>query len=586
MSERPPDVATLSAATAAQLPPGRGPLAQEAYLRALQETLPCAIHLYDAQGRLVQANAAALAAMGRDAVTALGRAPHELSRFLREDGTAMPNDEIPSRIVLRTGGAVRGMIVGVQTGDGASRWYQVAASPIFGPEGAVSQVMAVSFDITERREAERALQHSALHDALTGLPNRVALHAHLEGAIADACENGDSTALLLLDIDRFREVNDTLGHRNGDVLVQQIGVRLRDALEPGATIARLGGDEFGILLQRTSGKAAAAVAGRMLEALTLPFQVDGQRLDVDASIGIASYPEHGGDADTLLRRADVAMYLAKGSKDGLAVYAQELDVHSPARLALVSDLRRAISQDQFFLSFQPQLSLAGRRLRGVEALARWQHPQRGLVRPDQFVPLAEGTGAIKQLTLWVLDAALRQCRSWRRAGIHLPVAVNLSARNLQDGTLPLALADLLDLRQVPADDLILEITESTIMADPDRAMEVLTQLGGMGVRLAIDDFGTGYSSLAYLKRLPANEIKIDKSFVLRMSEDQDDATIVRSIVDLGHNLGLEVVAEGVEDCEAWNLLAALGCDMAQGYFISPPLPAPELERWLDKQAQL
>jgi EAL domain-containing protein (putative c-di-GMP-specific phosphodiesterase class I) len=303
-------------------------------------------------------------------------------------------------------------------------------------------------------------------------------------------------------------------------------------------------------------------------------------LNVGASIGIALCPEHGEDADTLLRRADIAMYTAKRAHEGFAFYQPEQDDHTPDRLLLAGELRHAIENDQLVLHYQPKASFATGCVSHVEALVRWNHPQRGLVPPDQFIPLAEQTGLIRPLFLWVLNDALHQCSLWQQEGIGLHVAVNLSMRNLQDPRLPDTLVNLLSRWNLEPTWVELEITESALAADPERAMRILTRFSAMGMRITIDDFGTGYSSLAYLKRLPVDEIKIDKSFVLGMVNDENDATIVRSTIDLGHNLGLKVVAEGVEDQATWDLLTAWGCDLAQGYFLSHPLPAPDLVAWL------
>jgi diguanylate cyclase (GGDEF)-like protein len=433
---------------------------------------------------------------------------------------------------------------------------------------------------TLRHQAE-VNEHQALHDALTNLPNRTLFHDRVGQALVSARREHIPVAVMIMDLDRFKEVNDTLGHASGDELLKQVGVRLRAALRESDTVARLGGDEFGVLLPRVVDSAAAvSVARKLRKALEEPFTIHSLALQIEASVGIALYPEHGDDVHSLLQRADVAMYVAKEHPAGCEVYARERDDYSPDRLTLLTELRRAIDTGELVLHYQPKAELRSGEVNGVEALVRWSHPERGLVRPDEFIPLAQKTGVIVPLTFFVLNEALRQCRTWQLEGLELCVGVNLSARNLLDVNLPDTVGELLAKWELPPSLLELEITESTILADPIRAMHVLSRLSGMGVRLAIDDFGTGYSSLAYLKRLPVDELKIDKSFVQGMEDDENDAVIVRSTIDLGRNLGLRVVAEGVETAEAWRQLASLGCDVAQGYYLSRPVPAAELASWL------
>ena len=433
---------------------------------------------------------------------------------------------------------------------------------------------------TLRQQAE-VNEHQALHDALTDLPNRTLFHDRVGQALVTARRDHIPTAVMIMDLDRFKEVNDTLGHASGDELLKLAGDRLRATLRESDTVARLGGDEFGVLLPKVVDSAAAVnVARKLRRALEEPFTIHGLALQIEASVGIALYPEHGEDVHSLLQRADVAMYVAKEHPDGCEVYAKERDDYSPDRLTLLTELRRAIDRGEVILHYQPKADLRTGEVNSVEALVRWNHPARGLVRPDEFVPLAQKTGVIVPLTFFVLNEALRQCRTWMLEGLELCVGVNLSARNLLDVHLPDTVGELLAKWEVPPSLLELEITESTILADPIRAMHVLSRLSNMGVRLAIDDFGTGYSSLAYLKRLPVDELKIDKSFVHGMEDDENDAVIVRSTIDLGRNLGLRVVAEGVETAEAWRRLVALGCDVAQGYYLSRPVPASALAEWL------
>ena len=437
---------------------------------------------------------------------------------------------------------------------------------------------------TLRHQAE-VNEHQALHDALTDLPNRTLFHDRVHQALTSARRDHVPSAVMIMDLDRFKEVNDTLGHASGDELLKQVGIRLRDSLRESDTVARLGGDEFGVLLPKVLDSAAAvAVARKLRTTLEEPFTIHGLALQMEASIGIALYPDHGTNVQSLLQRADVAMYVAKEHPAGCEVYSRERDAYSPDRLTLLTELRRAIDRGQLVLHYQPKVDLRTGEIHGVEALVRWKHPERGMVPPDEFIPPAQKTGVIGPLTMFVLDEALRQCRNWALQGLELCVAVNLSTRNLLDVHLPDTVGELLSRWEVPPSLLGLEITESTILADPIRAMQILSRLDEMGVRLAIDDFGTGYSSLAYLKRLPVDELKIDKSFILGMEESENDAVIVRSTIDLGRNLGLRVVAEGVETSTAWNRLASLGCDIAQGYYLSRPIPAGELTEWVRARA--
>ena len=421
-------------------------------------------------------------------------------------------------------------------------------------------------------------EHLAMHDALTDLPNRNLFHDRAQQAILAAKRDESLVGLLILDLDRFKEVNDTLGHQSGDLLLQEVATRLRSRMRESDSVARLGGDEYGLLLPGIRSTAdAVVIADEVRTLLRTSVLLQGITLELDVSVGIAVYPDHGDDVDTLMQRADVAMYVAKKDHSGCELYAAARDDYSPGRLALASELRRALDEHELILHYQPQVELASGRIVAAEALVRWLHPNEGLLGPDQFVPLSETTGQIRELTLYVLNAALDQLRTWRTSGLDLRIAVNLSARDLVDLTFPATVAQMLAARDLPADRLELEITESVILADPMRARAILNQLSEIGVRLAIDDYGSGYSSLGYLKRLPVSTIKIDRSFVMNMEHDNNDTVIVRSTIDLGRNLGLRVVAEGVETQTARDQLAALECDYAQGYFLSRPLPPPQVE---------
>jgi diguanylate cyclase (GGDEF)-like protein len=432
----------------------------------------------------------------------------------------------------------------------------------------------------ERRQAQQRAHYLAYTDPLTDLPNRARFMELTQEAIVAARSAGHPLALLLLDLDRFKEVNDTLGHNRGDNLLQQVGMRLHGTLFAADRIARLGGDEFAILLPRLAAvDDVRHVIKKLHDCLVAPFLIDGVPIAVETSIGVAIAPEHAADADTLLQRADIAMYHAKRMASGYAVYAPEHDPHSPERLGLMAELRDAIEQSQLLLHFQPMVEIRTGRIVGTEALVRWQHLRLGLLTPDKFIGTAEQTGLIGPLTRWVLTDALAHCQRASREGIRLRVSVNLSARSLHDPHLMETVGQALKVTGAEPDRLALEITESAIVLDPKRAAETLAKLSHMGIRLSIDDFGTGYTSLASIKRLPVNEIKIDKSFVAGMLTDEKDAKVVRSMIELGHNLGLTAVAEGVETQAMFDALAALGCDEAQGYFISRPQACDVLKSW-------
>ncbi len=472
--------------------------------------------------------------------------------------------------------------------DGSVVWVSASFSIVREPDGRPSFGIVMVQDDTERKAAQDALlrqseinEHQALHDGLTGLPNRTLFRDRIEQAIMIAEREGGQVAVAMMDLDRFKDVNDSLGHHAGDALLVEIGKRLRGILRSSDTVARLGGDEFGVLISKPRTERDVIVVIEKIRAgLERPVTIDGLALPAEGSIGIAMFPHHGEDVDTLLRHADVAMYGAKEEKGGYAFYEKSRNESDPARLTLVSELRRAIEERELVLYYQPKADLANGAVQSVEALLRWNHPTRGLVGPDEFIPLAQQTGLIKPLTLYVLDQALTQCRAWQRAGMTLSVAVNLSVRNLLDADFPDQVKHLLKKRRVDPSLLELEITESTMLSDPVRTKRVLDKLSAMGVSLSIDDFGTGYSSLAYLSQLPVNEIKIDRSFVMNMAESDNDAVIVRSTIDLARNLGLHVVAEGVETEQAWDQLSKLGCTLAQGYYLSRPVPAAELTEWL------
>jgi len=435
--------------------------------------------------------------------------------------------------------------------------------------------------IDQLRQEAAEREHEAFHDSLTGLPNRAMFHQRVAEAIARG-HAGQRLAVMLMDLDRFKDVNDTLGHHSGDLLLCEVASRLRGAGLRDATIARLGGDEFAILAGTVRTDAdLEAVAYRVSNTFAEPVVIDDLALEVRGSIGIALWPEHGLDPSTLLKRADVAMYWAKAAEDPVAVYDAGRDHNTPRRLSLAGELRQAIDENRLVVHFQPKANVSDGKVIGAEALVRWNHPVHGFVSPEEFIPLAETTGGIHSLTSFVLREALQQCRRWQDANHNIGVAVNLAVRNLRDGGLPDEIAALLAETGIAARNLTLEITESSIMRDTKRSTRILDELSELGVELAIDDFGTGYSSLSYLQQLPVHEIKIDKSFVLSLATSPNDATIVRSIIELGHNLNLGVVAEGVENGPTWDRLRAMQCDTLQGYFLSRPMPADQMMEWLE-----
>jgi diguanylate cyclase (GGDEF)-like protein len=422
-------------------------------------------------------------------------------------------------------------------------------------------------------------EHLARHDSLTELPNR---RWFLESVgVALKNPNLEAGGLLLVDLNGFKEVNDTLGHHHGDLVLQEVGPRLRAAFRSEDLVARLGGDEFAVFMPGADRDAAQAAVQRLQDALHKPVDVDGIDIELDASIGLAWYPDHGGDVDTLLQRADVAMYRAKASHHPLVTYRAEDDYHSPERLVIAADLRRALAADQLVLHYQPQVELGHGRPVAAEGLVRWHHPQRGLLGPPEFIEVAERTGLIKDLTYRVLDLGLNDLRLWNEDGRQLSLSLNVSVRSLLDRRFPEEVERLLSRHGVDGAALTLELTESSLMVDPEVAKKTMRHLAELGVSVAIDDFGTGYSSLAYLTDLPIGELKIDKSFVRAMGSDARNAIVVRSTIELAHNLGLRTVAEGIEDSFTFDRLRALGCELAQGFHMSEPLPAASLVTWLD-----
>jgi len=420
-----------------------------------------------------------------------------------------------------------------------------------------------------------ALEHIAMHDALTSLPNRTLLMDRLNQSISNAQRRKRTLALLMLDLDRFKEINDTLGHLTGDALLQQVGARLRNVLRDSDTVARLGGDEFAVLLPNVSDTNALRIAAAIHERLEKVYEVYEHSLYVGVSIGVA-----GESSESLLQHADVAMYMAKRNNSGIMLYDVERDLHSVTHLSVLTDLRSAADNEEFILQYQPKLTMRDSNVEGAEALLRWKHPKQGLIMPDSFINAAEQTGLIKRLSNWVLDTAIRDCQHLHQKGHKINMSVNLSVWDIQDPNIGLTITQKLEKWGLSARYLTLEITERVMMAEPERARLVLSELDNMGVQVVIDDFGTGFSSLVYLKQLPVSMLKVDKSFVIDMMRDESDAAIVHSIIELAHNLGLQTVAEGVENDQAWSWLRTWDCDYAQGYYISHPLSLADFEQYL------
>ena len=436
-------------------------------------------------------------------------------------------------------------------------------------------------DVSEERAQVQTLEHQATHDDLTGLPNRGLLFDRLEKAIDRAGGSEEKIGLLIMDLDRFKEVNDTFGHHYGDSLLQEVARRLLDEVERDQTIARMGGDEFALVIPRLSDPGEAIrVARRLTNALEYPFEIEQYRFEVGASVGISVYPDHGGDAATLMRRSDAAMYKAKREGIGFSMFTADLEQEDPASMSLAVELREAIRNGWLEMFYQPKVHLRTGVVVGVEALARWRRRD-GYILPDVFIRLAEKTGMIGSLTEWAIDTVLEQCAEWRKVGKPLSVAVNVSGRSFHEHILPQKIFDKLQRLGLEPQHFKLEITESNILADPPQALAILSLLRSLGLRISLDDFGTGYSSLTHLRQLPVDEIKIDKSFVMGMSSSEADAAIVRAMVDLAHSLGRQVVAEGVADSNLCRRVAEIGVDVAQGYCFTPPLPAPRLEEWLE-----
>ena len=493
-------------------------------------------------------------------------------------------------IALATHSSVRRGVIDMITREALSDLVLLALSPIVIVAADRSLVMLPVLLLPVLAVYRSALlsaekEHQAMHDALTDLPNRLQFSEVVERRFDNSRSKSTSGAVLLIDLDRFKEVNDTLGHQTGDALLCQIGPRIQQILPEGGVVARLGGDEFAVMVPDVGADDARRIGEAIVKVLEPPFRLDDFNLEVQASIGIALFPDHGTSADSLIKQADIAMYFAKGRNSGIEIYNVEHDQNSRRRLSLLSELRTALVNGEVVLYYQPKLDLSTGTVIGVEALVRWHHPLFGLIPPAEFVPFAEHTGLIRPLTNFVLRTAVAQARTWLDSGIDTAVAVNLSARSLHDGAISTEIAHLLSEFSLPAKRLQLEITESAIMADPARAKRVLEDLEAMGLHLSIDDFGTGYSSLSYLQDLPVREVKIDMSFVANVLENPRNRVIVRSTIDLAHHLGLRSTAEGIENAAAQEWLRLAGCDQGQGFHIAAPMPAEDVTRWLSDAAR-
>src|SRR5437867_3867196 len=522
---------------------------------------------------------------GMEAAT--GIAPSRLlGRHRMADGTldASPESLAAYEACIEGRKAFRDFTYGITRVDGVRCYVRISGEPVFDEGGNFRGYRGVGRDVTATALAELKVHELACYDSLTGLPNRNMFLGELDRTIARARRQGREFAVCFIDLDRFKTVNDMLGHDAGDELLKMMAGRLRGVLRESDLVARLGGDEFVVLLEG-GGSAAdlSAVAQKMLAAIGQPLTLHGCVFDITCSIGVGVFPTDGEDAATLLKHADAAMYLAKErGKNTLQFYTAELAEMAERQFAIESELRLALVRDELLLHFQPKIDIATGRMCSAEALVRWAHPQRGLVPPGDFIALAEERGLIVPIGRWVIQAACRQMRDWRRAGLAAPmVAVNLSARQFASDTLIDDLVGALSSHGIAPSQFEVELTESVLMADPERANQVLQQLHAMGIRISIDDFGTGYSSLSYLKRFPAQTVKIDRSFIRGLPEDKNDAAITQAVIAMAHSLGLAVVAEGVETHAQLQMLRLLGCDEAQGYLLGRPMPAADLALRLD-----
>lgn len=528
----------------------------------------------DAQLRFTYVSDSVEAATGYSPLQLIGQ-----SRITIANAHASPDAVVIWESALKGRRPFRDFVYGFDRPDGMRCYARISGEPVFDDAGGFKGYRGVGRDVTQDRLAEQKVQELARLDGLTGLPNRHMFLGELDRAIARSRRSGAPLAVYFMDLDRFKTVNDTLGHDASDELLKAMARRLRGALRESDLVARLGGDEFVVLIEGDANPPSLRViAQKLLTAIGEPMPLHGHRFVVTGSIGIGLFPSDGEDSATLLKHADAAMYLAKkNGKNNVQFYTAELARQAASEFELESALQLALLNDELLLYFQPKVHIASGRMVGVEALLRWQHPTRGMVPPMDFIPLAEERGLIVPVGRWVIHAACRQIRDWRSAGLQAPaVAVNLSGRQFSSDTLVDDIKAALTAHQLEPDDLAVELTESVLMADPERASHVLRQLHQLGIRISIDDFGTGYSSLSYLKRFPATTVKIDRSFIAGLPGDRDDVAITEAVIAMAHSLGLNVVAEGVETAEQLDTLRHLRCDEAQGYLLGRPMPAAEL----------
>jgi diguanylate cyclase (GGDEF)-like protein/PAS domain S-box-containing protein len=551
--------------------PGMVPVARDAVLQGMRD----GVLVVGRDGVILNANEAAARWLTVDARALAGRTATELIPGLeRARAAAEEEGTTQHEYVFETA---------LRSACGDERFVEFVVSRL-GPDKEASGAVMAMRDVTERRLLEEELKQRALHDELTLLPNRALLREHLKELLALQRRNGGQVALLMLDLDRFKEINDTFGHSAGDEVLRTVAVRLRKALRGSDLVARLGGDEFAVVLPGCDAEHAVAVAFKLRDQVTAWLSVRERQVSVGTSVGVALGPLHGEDESTLLQHADVALYMAKDSPQGVAMYEAARDPNSPERLEFLADLRHAIENRDLCLYYQPVVHALSGGVARVEALARWPHPSGRLLEAREFIPLAEQQGLLADVTAWALDEALGQCREWQDAGWGAEVAVNLSAADLQDPSLVERVGAALSRHDVSADTLWVEITETSVMVRPERAGATLTDLRAAGVRISIDDFGVGHSSLAYVRALPAQELKIDRSFTSGAAAQAEDRAIVRAAVALGHDLGLTVTGEGVEDQAILDGLADLGCDCVQGYHIARPMPADEVLGWVRRRA--
>ncbi len=544
-------------------------------LQALAQAIPEQIAFKDTDGRFLFVNERFAQLCGLDEQDIIGKTAAQV--FPPE---LIALSETRDCEVVQTGQRVEHEIHAAA--DGGNRSFLAIEFPIPDETGKTTGVGQILSEISDPTLMDQGrTDRAGMHDPLTSLASRGLFADRLDQALRRAKHSSSPFAMLLLDLNRFTSVNEALGHAVGDAILKETAERLLGTVRDSDMVARLGSDEFGIIVTDvTDLEGTERIAKRVMKSLRAPYPVDDTAVEVGASIGVALFPDHAEETGDLMQRAEIAMRQAQEERSGFAVYNPVKDQKSLSYLTLTRDLREAIEQDQLSVHFQPKIDLLTSTVRGLECLSRWQHPSQGFIPPDEFIALAEQTGLINKLTPWVFNAALAKLAEWQRAGLELQLSVNLSARTLHDDRLPELVADSLKTWGVEPHNLILEITESAIMIDPDGAFDVAEQLRQLGVLLSVDDFGTGQSSLAYLKRFPLHELKIDKSFVMQMTQDENDAVIVSATIDLAHNLGLQVTAEGVETEEHASLLKDLGCDVAQGYFFSRPLPADEMTDWL------